>query len=171
MDKKLQNKLDYINSIETKELNLVVNDIPKASKRPRMGKYSFYVPDAAVNKKNIQESIKNQIPSDFKKIYTDIEIIIDCYIPMLKGFSKTDKELAELKYIRPSSKPDADNYSKTYLDALNGYLWDDDGQVVSLQCNKYYSSNPRVEMKIKYKTDFTSCLLKNRKNKKETREN
>lgn len=167
LEERVQEKIKQLENIEVKELNLVVNDIPKAAKRPRKGFNSFYVPDAAKNKKDIQSLIKDQIPENFEKIYTDIEITIDCYIQTLNSFSKVDKELAELKYIRPSAKPDSDNFAKTYLDALNGYLWEDDGQVISLTCNKYYSKNPRVEMNIRYKNDFTSAIFRSRKNKKE----
>ena len=167
LEDRVQEKIKLLNQIEVKELKLIVNDIPKAAKRPRKGFNSFYVPDAAKNKKDIQTLIKDQIPKDFEKIYTDIEITIDCYVKTLNSFSKVDKELAELKYIRPAVKPDSDNFAKTYLDALNGYLWDDDGQVISLSCNKYYSKNPRVELHIKYKSDFTNAIFRGRKNKKE----
>jgi Holliday junction resolvase RusA-like endonuclease len=38
----------------------------------------------------------------------------------------------------PPSKPDADNYAKLVLDALNGVLWRDDSQVVRLFVEKAY---------------------------------
>ena len=165
-DKRVKEKINFITNIKEKELSLIISDKPKPAKRPRQGKSSFYVPDAAKNKKDIQKFIKEQLPSDFEKIYSDIEIDIKCYVQTLESFSKTDKILAEHGYIRPISKPDADNFAKTYLDALNGFIWDDDGQVIDLRCRKYYSKDPRVEIKIKYKTDFTSSLLKNRKLKR-----
>ena len=37
-----------------------------------------------------------------------------------------------------TSKPDADNYAKLILDALNGVLWRDDAQVVRLFAEKVY---------------------------------
>lgn len=37
-----------------------------------------------------------------------------------------------------SSKPDVDNLTKPILDALNGIVWDDDGQVAHLNVGKYY---------------------------------
>ena len=48
---------------------------------------------------------------------------------------------------------------KTYLDAFNGLLWLDDGQVVDARLRKYYSEEPRVEINIKFKRGFTSCYL------------
>ena len=162
-------KLDDLLKIKVEEINLLISDSPKASKRPRKGKYSFYVPDACKNKKEIQTLIKGQLPDDFVKCDSEVYIDIKCYIKTISGFSKLDKELAEDGHIRPITKPDVDNYMKTYLDAFNGFLWMDDGQVVDARLRKYYSEEPRVEVSIKFKRGFTSAYIarqqKNRKNK------
>ena len=152
-------KLDDILKLTCDELDLIIGTNPKASKRPRKGKYSFYVPDANANKKEIRKLIKDQIPSDFVRGDSEIYIDIKCYIKTLNAFSNTDKELAEDEYIRPITKPDVDNYMKTYLDAFNGLLWLDDGQVVDARLRKYYSECPRTEINIKFKRGFTSKYI------------
>ena len=38
------------------------------------------------------------------------------------------------------TRPDVDNGIKSLLDALNGLAWEDDGQVVKITAEKYYSS-------------------------------
>lgn len=166
---KIKKRKEEIESILFKEITLIISDSPRASKRPRKGKYSFYVPDAAKNKKDILKLIQGQIDKNFIKATSEVYIDIKCYIPILSSFSKIDTELAEMGLIRPITKPDIDNYMKTYMDAFNDFLWSDDGQVVDGRLRKYYSKNPRVEVKIKYKTDFTSAILRryylNRKNK------
>ena len=43
----------------------------------------------------------------------------------------------------PTSKPDADNYGKLLLDALNGVVWKDDSQVVRLLVEKLYCTPER----------------------------
>ena len=53
-------KLDDILKLTCDELDLIIGTNPKASKRPRKGKYSFYVPDANANKKEIRKLIKDQ---------------------------------------------------------------------------------------------------------------
>lgn len=53
---------------------------------------------------------------------------------------------AEAGVIRPLTKPDVDNYAKC-MDALNGIVWRDDSQVVSLSIEKFYSARPRLELK------------------------
>jgi Holliday junction resolvase RusA-like endonuclease len=142
-----------------KKIEFLVDHEPRPSKRPRAGKYSFYVPDAAKNKKEIQGLIRDQIPEGFERIETEIHIDVKCYLPMIEGLSKTDKYLAEKGIIRPTTKPDVDNLEKTYLDALNGYIWGDDGLIVDGRTRKYYSVHPRVEITIRYRTGFLSALL------------
>ena len=48
----------------------------------------------------------------------------------------------------PSVRPDIDNYCKAILDALNGMMWVDDGQIVQLTASKAYGE-PRVEVEIR----------------------
>jgi Holliday junction resolvase RusA-like endonuclease len=52
-----------------------------------------------------------------------------------------------VKRPRPSVRPDIDNYAKAVMDALNGVMWKDDGQIVKLHCEKRYGE-PRVEIEI-----------------------
>lgn len=40
----------------------------------------------------------------------------------------------------PAVKPDVDNLLKSTFDAMNGLLWKDDCQIVSLEASKRYSS-------------------------------
>ena len=50
--------------------------------------------------------------------------------------------------LRPVSRPDADNLGKLVLDALNGIIYRDDSQIVSMIFNKYYSETPRTEIMV-----------------------
>lgn len=81
--------------------------------------------------------------------HVPIEVSLNFYIPMLKSFTKTKREMALNGLLRPPTRPDIDNYIKGTLDGLNGVFWEDDGQIVELHAGKYYSDNPRIEMEIK----------------------
>jgi Holliday junction resolvase RusA-like endonuclease len=61
--------------------------------------------------------------------------------------SMTKRERMTLRH--PIKKPDADNYAKLILDALNGIMWLDDAQVVDLRVRKMYDNTPRCEIAIK----------------------
>ena len=52
--------------------------------------------------------------------------------------------------IRPTKKPDCDNCIKSITDALNGIAYIDDSQIVSIECEKWYSDRPRAEVMIDY---------------------
>ncbi len=159
-------RLEEINQLPIYSAELIVGHAPKASKRPRKGKFGFYVPDAAANKKEIRKLIEGQLPADYEKAYSEVEIFIKCYVKTPSGFSKLDKELAEDGYIRPIAKPDLDNYMKTYLDAFNDLLWLDDGQITNSGISKYYSDEPRVEICIICKKGYTCKYIERAQLKK-----
>lgn len=51
-----------------------------------------------------------------------------------------------VKRYYPSVRPDIDNYVKAILDAMNGVVYKDDGQIVKLDVSKAYSDCPGVEI-------------------------
>lgn len=44
------------------------------------------------------------------------------------------------------TKPDLDNLIKGCTDALNGVVWQDDKQIVSVEATKVYGFEPRIEL-------------------------
>lgn len=127
------------------------NHIPISSARPRLGKFgNFYVPKGAINKKIIQNLVKLQLPANFKIINSPIRIQIHYYFPILKSSSRIIQLLCESKIIKPTKKPDIDNLEKAYLDAFTKFIWDDDICVIETINRKFYSSEPRVEITIKW---------------------
>lgn len=68
------------------------------------------------------------------------------------GVPKSDsKKKAAAKLggeIRPTKKPDMDNVVKVIADALNGYAYRDDTQIVDCLIRKFYSETPRVEVSL-----------------------
>lgn len=74
--------------------------------------------------------------------------IIDVYMPISKSFSKKKYEQALNGEIRPTVKPDCDNIAKNINDALNGIVYPDDKQIVSLTVNKIYSDSEFVKVTI-----------------------
>ena len=79
---------------------------------------------------------------------TQLITTIEAYYPMPKAFSKKKREMARLRQIRPTKKPDCDNIAKSVLDALNGVVYYDDSQVVELVVKKFYDDNAYVYIEI-----------------------
>lgn len=46
--------------------------------------------------------------------------------------------------MRPTKRPDADNYLKTVGDALNGVIWKDDSAIVEATVRKWWAENPSL---------------------------
>ena len=65
-----------------------------------------------------------------------------------RATARRKKEEAEKGLLRPTKKPDIDNIAKIILDSLNGMAYDDDKNIVSCQIDKWFDSNPRVEIYI-----------------------
>lgn len=77
-----------------------------------------------------------------------LELQVKIFRPMPKAFSNKKKALAEQGGLRPTTKPDSDNYLKAIKDALKNVIWKDDSQVVDVTVGKWYSERPRVEVSI-----------------------
>ena len=70
------------------------------------------------------------------------------YRQIQTSISKKERLRRTTGQVRPTVKPDTDNYIKSTLDALNGILWRDDAQIADLTAHKFYSDNPRIEIKL-----------------------
>lgn len=69
---------------------------------------------------------------------------IEAYYPIPKRTSKKKRAAMLAGEVKPKVKPDIDNVVKVVLDALNGYLYADDAQVISVAAEKAYSEKPHV---------------------------
>jgi Holliday junction resolvase RusA-like endonuclease len=76
----------------------------------------------------------------------DVRAVIYKSIPVSK--KKVWKADALAGRIRPTTKPDWDNFGKI-LDALNKVVWVDDSQIVDGRVQKFYSEQPRIEIYVK----------------------
>lgn len=118
---------------------------PMPSPRPRFrnaGKFvQTYMPKSYTKHK---EFIQKQMP----KLMTDksLKITLLFEIPMAQSWSNK-KKLQLLKQPH-TAKPDIDNLLKTVLDAANGHVWIDDGQVFELHTKKIYSDTPKIKIKL-----------------------
>ena len=74
------------------------------------------------------------------------EVLIGCSIP--KSYTKKKQALCRDRVIAPNKKPDIDNILKAVFDALNGYAFEDDCQIVQVKSEKVYATEPFVEVTI-----------------------
>ena len=77
-----------------------------------------------------------------------LDMSIKAYYSIPQSKSKKKKELMRAGVIRPTKKPDMDNCIKIIADALNKIAYHDDTQIVDCQVRKFYSDDPKVEVRI-----------------------
>ena len=123
------------------KFTILTEPIPKARARTvvRNGRVMSFTPKATCD---AEASIRAQI-ADSKVFYTKdipLSVVLDFYITKPPSVNK--------KRLCPVTRPDLDNYCKLVLDACNGYLWQDDSQIVSLVAKKQYDTPPRIEIEI-----------------------
>jgi Holliday junction resolvase RusA-like endonuclease len=164
-DMKLKNKNVYdeikrISNIKWNKLSYTIYLVPKGTPRPRSGKNGvFYVKGASDNKKIFKEFIRD---NDITLISTPTKFHCISYLPIPSSMSNVEKILAELGFIRPTSKPDWDNIAKAYCDMIQGILLYDDSLVVEGSSKKFYSVKPRIEILIEYMENY-DCKFNRKK--------
>ncbi|UBH12436.1 RusA family crossover junction endodeoxyribonuclease [Macrococcus armenti] len=118
---------------------------PMPSPRPRFrnaGRFpQAYMP---TNYTKHKEYIQRQMPKLLIKNSIKLTILFE--MPMLKSWSNPQKQRMIKAY--HSKKPDIDNLLKTVLDAANGHLWIDDGQIVEIHSAKRYAETTKIKIKL-----------------------
>lgn len=77
-----------------------------------------------------------------------IEVTVTCYMAVPASWSAKRQREALAGVIRPTVKPDWDNFAKV-CDALNGIVFRDDAAVVDGHVHKFYSARPRTLIVVK----------------------
>ena len=98
----------------------------------------------------VRLSFMQKYPDWLPSMFQDKQLMceIDAYFTIPKSFSKTKKQMAVDGFIRPLIKPDCDNISKNICDAMNGIVFGDDKQIVTLIVRKWYNDIEKTTVKI-----------------------
>lgn len=137
-------------------IEFTIPGTPIPQGRPRAGKINrgrkkgqtvLYDPvESKEYKQYVSLTAKQYAPKTLLEGALSVRMKIYREIP--KSTTKKDRALIFEGIKRPVTKPDTDNYVKSVLDACNGILFKDDSQIVDLYASKYYSDNPRVEIRV-----------------------
>jgi len=131
-------------------MKLLIFGEPVAQGRPRFSSRNGFVrvhdPAKSAKYKKLVSSTAEQLCS--KPLEGALSVRIDVFRGIPASWSKKKQEKANMGEIRPTTKPDADNYAKAVLDGLNKIAFYDDSQIIELVITKNYSFNPRVEVEI-----------------------
>lgn len=77
-----------------------------------------------------------------------VALLVHSFREIPVSWSAREREEAAAGAIRPTSRPDWDNYGKI-TDALNEVVWHDDSQVVDGRSIKVYSDRPALRIEVR----------------------
>lgn len=130
--------------------HLDINPVPKG--RPRFSKIGGFVRSYTPKKTSDYEAqIKTQAQAVMTRepLETPLAAFLCFRLPIPKSYPKKRAQSCLAGSERPIKKPDLDNLAKSVLDALNGIVYLDDAQLVSLHVTKVYAHNPGVDIMVR----------------------
>jgi Holliday junction resolvase RusA-like endonuclease len=126
---------------------------PVGKGRPRFARRGNFVSTYSPQKtKTYEDEIRMMAKAAMgasDPLETPVTVAIYIRVGIPKSFSKQKHKDALANIERPTKKPDIDNIAKCFLDAMNGIVYLDDKQVVSLHITKIYAETPAVEVMVK----------------------
>jgi Holliday junction resolvase RusA-like endonuclease len=133
----------------TFQMNFMVEGAPVGKGRPKFARRGNFVSTyTPVKTRNYEETIKIAAKKAMteKPISTPVAVFVYIVVPLLASFTKKRRANCLAGIEKPTKKPDIDNIAKCFLDAMNGIVYLDDTQVVSLHVTKVYGTIGQVEV-------------------------
>lgn len=122
---------------------------PMAKERVRVTKEGHaYTPQRTINYEARLAHAAQMVMNGRPLLEGPLEVVVETYMAIAVSKPKAWKEWALNGLIRPTKKPDWDNFGKI-LDALNLIVWADDAQIVDGRVVKWYSDRPRMVISIR----------------------
>ena len=134
----------------TFQVTFCVYGDPQGKARPRFTKTGrAYTPTKTADYETEIRHMAKAAMGSSEPLETPVAVF--CYVTLPIPASMPKKRLAAVLdgSERPLKKPDLDNVAKAFLDAMNGIVYADDKQVVTLHCTKVYGTIPGVHILVK----------------------
>ena len=138
-------------------VTFMVEGTPVPKGRPRFarrGKFvSTYSPKTTVDYETKVSEAAKVAMGDSEPLETPVGAYIYITLPIPASYSKKRTQACLSGQERPTKKSDIDNYCKAIFDGMNGIVFADDSQVVSLHATKVYGTVGMVEVMVKEDLD------------------
>lgn len=134
-------------------VNFMVEGTPVPKGRPRFarrGKFvSTYSPKTTVDYETKVAEAAQLAMGSSEPLETPVGAYIYITLPIPASYSKKRIQACLSGDERPTKKSDIDNFCKAIFDGMNGIVFLDDSQVVSLHSTKVYGTIGMVEVMVK----------------------
>lgn len=141
----------------TEEYTIEIPGEPQGKQRPKIFPIrtktgimvrSGVTPVKTVNYTNLVQILWSEKYPGFIPLKGAVRMELRIFKSIPKSVSRKKAAAMETGEIRPETKPDWDNIGKMISDALEGLAYERDSQIASGQVDKYFSSRPRVEVRV-----------------------
>jgi Holliday junction resolvase RusA-like endonuclease len=130
-------------------ITIVIDGPAVAKGRPRMTRKGFAYTPAATRKYEAHGRLAAQLAMDGQPpLTTPVRMVALVELPIPASWSGRRRTAGMTGDIRPTSRPDLDNYVKAAFDAINGIVVTDDSLVVELEARKSYGPDPKVVLTV-----------------------
>jgi Holliday junction resolvase RusA-like endonuclease len=135
-------------------INLTIPGAPTGKGRPRFairgGFARAYTPEKTASYESLVKLAAADAMQSSAPFTHPVRVTIHATFAPPASWSekKRNTAIAETNGIRPAKKPDADNIAKIICDAMNGIVYRDDAQVVTLCVEKRYGVSDGVLVQI-----------------------
>jgi Holliday junction resolvase RusA-like endonuclease len=127
-------------------VTVIVTGAPVAKGRPRfVRKTGIAFTPSHVRKYEAHGRLAAQMAMDGRPpIEAPVRVELLVELPPPTSWSERKRAAAIVGDVRPTSRPDIDNYAKSALDAINGIVIADDSQVVEIHAAKKFGIAPKM---------------------------
>ncbi len=134
-------------------VNFTVYGEPQGKARPRFRKVGNFVQTYTPQKTKSYEDEIKMFARAAMGSSKPLETPVDLYLYIRKGipasYSKKRRNDCISGTEQVTTKPDIDNVLKAFMDAMNGIVYLDDKQIVTINCAKVYSEVSGVDVLVK----------------------
>jgi Holliday junction resolvase RusA-like endonuclease len=128
-------------------LLITIPGIARGKGRPRFGNGRAYTDSKTLNAEAwIKACAVQQVGQPCLQGALELRMVVTSAIPA--SWPRKRRQEALEGTLRPTGKPDCDNYLKM-VDALNGVVWIDDSQLVDVSVSKRYGEVPGTVIEVK----------------------
>ena len=131
-------------------IEIYLAGVPVGKGRPRFVKSTgrAFTPEKTVRFEDRLSIVAQEAMAGRPPLDGPLEVELEVRMPVPLSKPKRWRDAALAGAIRPTKKPDADNFAKG-LDACNMIVWVDDAQIVDLHVKKIYHEAPAFVARVR----------------------
>lgn len=134
------------------EVRFDVPGPPVAKGRPRAttiaGRARMYTPKKTAGAEALIAMAGHAAMGGREPFCTPLSMVVEVRLPVPASWSKKRRAAALQQLVRPTGRPDLDNFVKTVCDGCNGIVYADDSYVVEMTVRKVYGAWPGTNVHV-----------------------